>query len=100
MTLWTLISLWWTLSLSRRYNPRRKIMLSLKRVDGFIEIHTDFGIVGPRLERGSPMPRFRDRYPDTPEGEAEAMFDMAKIVEYIDRHNDKKHSRLYRKRRP
>lgn len=75
-------------------------MLSLKRINGHIEIHTDFGIVGPRLERGSPMPKFRDRYPDTPDGEAEAMFDMAKIVQYIDLHNDKKHSRLYRKRRP
>jgi hypothetical protein len=75
-------------------------MLSLKRINGHIEIHTDFGIVGPRLERGSPLPAYQDRYPDTPEGEAQAMVDMAKIIEYIDRHNDKKVSRLYRKRRP
>ena len=75
-------------------------MLSLKRINGHIEIHTDFGIVGPRLERGSPLPSHQSRYPDTPEGEAQAMVDMAKIIEYMDRHNEKKLSRLYRKRRP
>jgi hypothetical protein len=75
-------------------------MLSLKRIEGHIEIHTDFGIVGSRLERGSPLPAHQVHYPDTPEGEAQAMFDMAKLIEYIDLHNDKKHSRLYRKRRP
>lgn len=75
-------------------------MLSLKRINGHIEIHTEFGPVGPRLERGSPLPSFKSRYPETPDGEAEALVDMAKIVEYIDRHNDKKFSRLHRKRRP
>jgi hypothetical protein len=75
-------------------------MLSLKRINGHIEIHTDFGIIGPRLERGAPLPPYQPKYPDTPEGEAQAMVDMAKIIEYIDRHNDKKHSRLHRKRRP
>ena len=48
-------------------------MLSLKRIDGHIEIHTDFGIVGPRLERGSPLPAHQVHYPDTPEGEAQVI---------------------------
>jgi len=71
--------------------------LSLKQTEQGIEIHTVFGIVGPRLERGAPLPKHRAVYPDTPEGRAEASVDMAEIEKYIEKHKERKTKHLRRK---
>lgn len=71
--------------------------LRLVRNDGAIEIHTDFGIVGTRLERGAPLPPYQIAYPDTPEGMAQASADMAQIEKYIEKHNERKIKHLRKK---
>lgn len=71
--------------------------LKLHRTNGTIEIHTDFGIVGARLERGEPLPRYKPSYPDTPEGFAEASADKAQIEKYIEKHNTRKTKHLRRR---
>jgi hypothetical protein len=71
--------------------------LSLKKTEQGIEIHTEFGPVGPRLERGAPLPKYRSSYPDSPEGRAEASADMAEIDKYIEKHKERKIKHLRRK---
>lgn len=71
--------------------------LKLHRSDGLIEIHTEFGIVGPRLERGAPLPDYQPSYPDTPEGFAQASADKEQIEKYIEKHKERKTKHLRRK---
>ena len=71
--------------------------LRLVKADAGIEIHTDFGIVGARLERGEPLPRRQASYPDTPDGMAQASADMAQLDKYIEKHNERKIKHLRRK---
>jgi len=71
--------------------------LRLVRNDSRLEIHTDFGIVGNRLTRGEPLPRYEASYPDTPDGWAKASADMAEIEKYIRKHNERKIKHLRRK---
>lgn len=60
-------------------------------------ISTEFGPVGPRLERGEPLPSHQASYPNTPEGLAQAEHDMGRIEEYIARHKERKTRNLRRK---
>lgn len=39
--------------------------------------------VGPRLERGRPMPKYESSYDDTPEGRERAEADMERIRKYV-----------------
>lgn len=60
-------------------------------------ICTEFGPVGPRLERGEPLPPHQQSYENTPEGLAQAKHDMGRIAEYIARHKERKTRNLRRK---
>ena len=53
-------------------------------------IWTEHGPVGPRLERGGPLPRHEKSYPDTEEGRKQAMEDMARIEKHIQSTQTKK----------
>lgn len=50
-----------------------------------LSLHTEFGPVGPRLERGTPMPRAPYDFPDTPEGREAAEVKKEEILRYIER---------------
>jgi hypothetical protein len=46
--------------------------------------------VGPRLERGMPMPSYSPTYDDTPEGRALAEHDLGRIRDYVEKHEKKR----------
>lgn len=46
--------------------------------------------VGPRLERGVPLPPYSPTYDNTPEGRALAEHDLERIRDYMERHEKKK----------
>jgi hypothetical protein len=50
-----------------------------------LSLHTEFGPVGPRLERGVPMPKPPYDFPDTPEGREAAEAKREEILRYIER---------------
>ena len=50
-----------------------------------LSLHTEFGPVGPRLQRETQMPRPPYDFPDTPEGREQAEEKKERIEEYIRR---------------
>lgn len=60
-------------------------------------ICTELGPVGPRLERGEPLPAYQPTYENTPEGLAQAQHDMSRIDAYITRHKERQTKYLKRK---
>lgn len=60
-------------------------MLSLR-----ICIWTEYGPIGPRLERGGPLPRYEQSYPDTEEGRQQATEDMERVAKYVSQNNKTK----------
>jgi hypothetical protein len=50
-----------------------------------LALHTEFGPVGPRLEREAPMPKPPYDFPDTEEGRKQAEEQKQKMQEYCDR---------------
>ena len=45
--------------------------------------------VGPRMERGAPLPPYRHSYPDTAVGRAQAEYDLARLKLYQEQHATK-----------
>lgn len=62
-----------------------------------LSICTEFGPIGPRLERGEPLPSYQSTYENTPEGLSQAEHDMSRIDAYITRHKERQTKYLKRK---
>jgi hypothetical protein len=50
-------------------------------------LYTDYGPVGPRLERGQPLPEGPTSFPMTEEGKEQAFAQLAKYQAYWERHH-------------